>query len=93
MRDSRRPHRELSPRRPERLGLGYEALRAVSPRLVYCSINGYGHAGPYACKGAFDATVQGMSGLMSVTGEADGPPVKCGVPLGDFGAGCTARFA
>ncbi|HWM42235.1 MAG TPA: CoA transferase, partial [Burkholderiales bacterium] len=56
----------------ERLGLGYEALRAASPRLVYCSINGYGHVGPYAAKGAFDATIQGMSGVMSVTGEPDG---------------------
>lgn len=76
----------------ERLGLGYEALRAASPRLVYCSINGYGHAGPYAAKGAFDATIQGMSGVMSVTGEPDGPPVKCGVPLGDFGAGLYGAF-
>src|SRR6187551_2672660 len=71
----------------DRLGLGYKTLSAVSPKLVYCSINGYGHTGPYASKGAFDATVQGMSGLMSVTGESDGPPVKAGVPVGDFGAG------
>ena len=76
----------------ERLGLGYAALRAASPRLVYCSINGYGHVGPYAAKGAFDATIQGMSGVMSVTGEPDGPPVKCGVPLGDFGAGLYGAF-
>src|SRR3954468_19584483 len=53
----------------DRLGLGYKALSAASPKLVYCSINGYGHTGPYATKGAFDATVQGISGLMSVTGE------------------------
>src|SRR5712692_2248114 len=76
----------------ERLGLGYEALRAASPRLVYCSINGYGHTGPYGGKGAFDATMQGMSGVMSVTGEAEGPPVKFGVPLGDFGAGLYGAF-
>ena len=76
----------------ERLGLGYEALRAASPRLVYCSISGYGHSGPYAERGAFDATMQGISGVMSVTGEPDGPPVKCGVPLGDFGAGLYAAF-
>ena len=75
-----------------RLGLGYPALSAVSPKIVYCSINGYGHDGPYASKGAFDATVQGMSGVMSVTGETDGPPVKCGVPIGDFGAGLYAAF-
>jgi len=76
----------------DRLGLGYRALSAISPKLVYCSINGYGHTGPYAAKGAFDATVQGMSGVMSVTGEPGGPPVKCGVPLGDFGAGLYAAF-
>ena len=76
----------------DRLGLGYKTLSAASPKLVYCSINGYGHTGPYAAKGAFDATVQGISGLMSVTGEADGPPVKCGVPVGDFGAGLYGAF-
>jgi succinate--hydroxymethylglutarate CoA-transferase len=76
----------------ERLGLGYQTLSAASPRLVYCSINGYGHTGPYASKGAFDATVQGISGVMSVTGEPDGPPVKCGVPIGDFGAGLYGAF-
>jgi crotonobetainyl-CoA:carnitine CoA-transferase CaiB-like acyl-CoA transferase len=76
----------------ERLGLGYKTLSVASPQLVYCSINGYGHEGPYAAKGAFDATVQAISGLMSVTGEADGPPVKCGVPVGDFGAGLYAAF-
>jgi len=76
----------------DRLGLGYKTLSAASPKLVYCSINGYGHAGPYASKGAFDATVQGMSGLMSVTGESAGPPVKSGVPVGDFGAGLYGAF-
>jgi crotonobetainyl-CoA:carnitine CoA-transferase CaiB-like acyl-CoA transferase len=76
----------------ERLGLGYEALRKASPRIVYCSISGFGHSGPYASRGAFDATMQGISGVMSVTGEPDGPPVKCGVPLGDFGAGLYAAF-
>ena len=76
----------------DRLGLGYQTLSAASPKLVYCSINGYGHEGPYASKGAFDATVQGISGVMSVTGETDGPPVKCGVPIGDFGAGLYAAF-
>ncbi|MBX9811341.1 MAG: CoA transferase [Burkholderiales bacterium] len=76
----------------DRLGLGYKTLSVASPKLVYCSINGYGHTGPYASKGAFDATVQGISGVMSVTGETDGPPVKCGVPIGDFGAGLYAAF-
>ena len=75
-----------------RLGLGYEDLRAVNPRLVYCSISGYGQTGPYAAKGAFDVTVQSISGLMSVTGDADGAPVKCGVPVGDFCAGLYAAY-
>ena len=75
-----------------RLGLGYEDLKAVNPRLVYCSISGYGQTGPYASKGAFDVTVQGMSGLMSVTGEEGGAPVKCGVPVGDFCAGLYAAY-
>lgn len=75
-----------------RLGLGYEDLRAVNARLVYCSISGYGQTGPYAGKGAFDVTVQGISGLMSVTGEAGGAPVKCGVPVGDFCAGLYAAY-
>jgi crotonobetainyl-CoA:carnitine CoA-transferase CaiB-like acyl-CoA transferase len=75
-----------------RLGLGYDDLKAVNPRLVYCSISGYGQTGPYASKGAFDVTVQGMSGLMSVTGEEGAAPVKCGVPVGDFCAGLYAAY-
>jgi crotonobetainyl-CoA:carnitine CoA-transferase CaiB-like acyl-CoA transferase len=75
-----------------RLGLGYEALKADNPGLVYCSISGYGQKGPYAEKGAFDVTVQAMSGVMSVTGEEGGPPVKCGVPIGDFCAGLYAAY-
>jgi crotonobetainyl-CoA:carnitine CoA-transferase CaiB-like acyl-CoA transferase len=75
-----------------RLGLGYDDLKAVNPRLVYCSISGYGQTGPYAAKGAFDVTVQGMSGLMSVTGEDGAAPVKCGVPVGDFCAGLYAAY-
>ena len=75
-----------------RLGLGYEALSALNPKLVYCSISGYGQTGPYAQYGAFDVTVQAMSGIMSVTGEPDAPPVKCGVPVGDFCAGLYAAY-
>jgi succinate--hydroxymethylglutarate CoA-transferase len=74
----------------DRLGLGYQALAALNPGIVYCSISGYGQAGPYAQKGAFDVTVQAISGLMSVTGEEGAPPVKAGVPVGDFGAGLYA---
>ena len=75
-----------------RLGADYAAVSARSPRIVYCSISGYGQTGPYAGKGAFDVTVQGMSGLMSVTGEPGGGPVKCGVPVGDFCAGLYAAY-
>jgi succinate---hydroxymethylglutarate CoA-transferase len=74
----------------ERLGLGYATVAEINPRLVYCSISGYGQTGPYAGRGAFDVTVQAMSGLMSVTGDEDGSPVKCGVPVGDFVAGLYA---
>ncbi len=76
----------------KRLGLGYEALKPINPQLVYCSISGYGQQGPYAEKGAFDVTVQGMSGLMSVTGEEGRPPVKCGVPVADFCAGLYGAY-
>ena len=75
-----------------RLGAGYDAVSARNPKIVYCSISGYGQTGPYANKGAFDVTVQGMSGLMSVTGEPGGGPVKCGVPVGDFCAGLYAAY-
>lgn len=77
----------------ERLGLGYDALRALNPALVYCSLTGYGQTGPYAKKGAFDVTVQAISGVMSVTGEEGGPPVKCGVPVADFTAGLYAAYS
>jgi crotonobetainyl-CoA:carnitine CoA-transferase CaiB-like acyl-CoA transferase len=75
-----------------RLGFGSDNLMTLNPRLVYCSISGYGQTGPYAKKGAFDVTVQGMSGLMSVTGDDGFPPVKCGVPVGDFCAGLYAAY-
>ena len=76
----------------KRLGLGYEAVAETNPRIVYCSISGYGQVGPYARKGAFDVTVQAISGMMSVTGEPEGAPVKCGVPVGDFAAGLYAAY-
>ena len=77
----------------DRLGLGYEALKAINPRLLYCSISAYGQTGPRAQEGGFDLTLQAMSGIMSITGEPDGGPVKCGVPLADFSAGLYAAFA
>ena len=75
-----------------RLGLGYEDLSAINPRLVYCSISASGQSGPRAAEGGFDLTVQAMSGLMSVTGEPGGAPVKCGVPVADFAAGLYGAF-
>jgi formyl-CoA transferase len=71
-------------------GLGYERLSADHPGLIYASVSGYGQTGPYAAKGGFDLVAQGVSGLMSITGEPGGPPVKVGVPLTDLGAGLFA---
>ena len=73
-----------------RFGLGYEELASRYPMLVYASISGYGQTGPSAGKGGFDLVAQGVSGLMSVTGEPGGPPVKVGVPITDLGAGLFA---
>ena len=75
------------------LGLDYPALSAVNERLIYASISGYGQTGPDRAKGGFDLVAQGASGLMSVTGEPGGPPVKAGVPLTDLGAGLFALAA
>ncbi len=77
----------------DRLGLGHAALMAEKPSLIYCSISAFGQSGPRTQEGGFDLTVQAISGVMSVTGEAGGPPVKCGVPLSDFAAGQYAAYA
>lgn len=77
----------------QRLGLDYTTLAELNPKLVYCSISAYGQTGPRSAEGGFDLTIQAMSGVMSVTGEPDGAPVKCGVPLADFAAGLYAAFA
>lgn len=69
------------------LGLGYEDLAAVNPRLLYCSISAFGQTGPRSTEGGFDLTMQAMAGIMSITGEPGGAPVKCGLPLCDFVAG------
>jgi crotonobetainyl-CoA:carnitine CoA-transferase CaiB-like acyl-CoA transferase len=71
----------------KRLGVDHDTLRAINPRLVYCSISGFGQTGPYANRGGYDLVAQGMSGIMSVTGHEGGPPVKVGVPITDLGAG------
>jgi len=77
----------------ERLGLGYDALREINPALIYCEVSGFGRTGPYAERGGFDLIAQGMSGLMSITGEGPGrPPVKCGAPMTDITAGILAAM-
>ncbi len=75
-----------------RLGLGYDDVAASNPLIIYCSLSGYGQTGPYAERGAFDVTIQAMSGLMSVTGEDGADPIKCGVPVGDFVAGLYSAY-
>lgn len=73
-----------------KFGLGYEELSQAHPGLVYASISGYGQTGPAAGKGGFDLVAQGVSGLMSITGEPERPPVKVGIPITDLGAGLFA---
>lgn len=77
----------------DRLGLGYPTFQSAHPELIYCSISAFGQEGPRAAEGGFDLTVQAISGIMSVTGEPDGEPVKCGVPISDFVAGLYAAFS
>src|SRR5947208_3944634 len=75
------------------LGLGYPVLAAQHLGLIYASISGFGQHGPYAARGGFDLVAQGMSGIMSVTGDAGLPPMKCGLPITDLGAGLFATYA
>ncbi len=77
----------------DRLGLGYASFAKLHPKLLYCSISAFGQSGPRATEGGFDLTIQAASGVMSVTGEADGAPVKCGVPVSDFASGLYAAFS
>jgi crotonobetainyl-CoA:carnitine CoA-transferase CaiB-like acyl-CoA transferase len=81
----------------ERMNVGYGTLHALNPRLIYCSLSGFGSTGPYADRGGFDLIAQGMSGLMSITGEGPGrPPLKVGSPITDITAGilaCTGILA
>ncbi len=70
-----------------RLGVDYETLAEINPRLVYASISGFGQTGPYAQRPGYDLIAQGLAGVMSVTGEPGGNPVKCGIPIGDLSAG------
>jgi crotonobetainyl-CoA:carnitine CoA-transferase CaiB-like acyl-CoA transferase len=76
----------------DRLGIGYEAVRAVNPKIVYASVSAFGQSGPYAGWPANDPIVQAAAGLMDMTGEPDGLPVRLGAPLPDFGAAAMLAF-
>ena len=71
----------------ERLGLGYEDLKKENPRLIYAAASGFGHTGPYSKRPAYDAVVQAMGGIMSITGQLGGPPTRVGTSIGDITAG------
>lgn len=77
---------------PKKLGLTYEALRDVNPRIVCCSLSGFGSTGPRAAEPGYDYLIQGCAGYMAVTGEPDGPPGKCGVSVIDFAGGYAAML-
>ncbi len=71
----------------EKLGLGYDVLSEINPRLIYAATSGYGHTGPYSKRAAYDAVVQAMGGIMSITGEKNGKPTRVGSSIGDITAG------
>jgi len=77
----------------KRLGLSYAFLRRLNRKIVYCSVSGFGQTGPYSRLGGYDAIIQALSGLMSVTGEAKGPPLRVGVPITDILAALYAAFS
>jgi formyl-CoA transferase len=77
----------------DRLGVGYDVLRGIRPDLIYCAISGFGQEGPWVHRPAYDQIVQGASGLMSITGDADGGPLRVGCPIADTVGGMTAAFA
>jgi crotonobetainyl-CoA:carnitine CoA-transferase CaiB-like acyl-CoA transferase len=76
----------------EQFGLGYETLAALNPRLVYCSVSAFGRTGPRAHEAGYEALMQAFSGIMSITGEPDGPPVRCGVSFLDLTTGILCAF-
>jgi len=77
----------------DRFGLGYDEVKQTNPKIVYCSISGFGQDGPYRNRPAYDQIMQGISGLMSITGEPDGEPQKIGIAVTDIGAGMWSAFA
>ena len=76
----------------ERLGFDYKKVKEMNPRIIYCSISGFGQDGPYKNRPGFDQVLQGMGGLMSLTGEEGGPPIKVGVAVTDIAAGMYAAY-
>jgi crotonobetainyl-CoA:carnitine CoA-transferase CaiB-like acyl-CoA transferase len=80
----------LKPGAMARSGITYERLKTINPRLIYCSISGFGQDGPYASRPAYDMVIQAMSGGMSLTGERNGKPVRAGIPLADISGGMYA---
>src|SRR6478735_9273481 len=76
----------------KKLGIDYEAIRKINPGVIYASISGFGQTGPYGRKGGFDIIAQGMSGIMRMTGEPDGKPVKVGIAMNDIASGVTALY-
>ncbi len=77
----------FKPGTADRIGIGYEAMRALNPRLIYCSISGFGQTGPYAKRGGFDLISQAMTGLAAICGDEDGPPHRLPIPVTDICAG------
>ena len=76
-----------------RFGLDYKTVKETNPKIIYCSISGFGQDGPYQNRPAYDQIMQGLSGMMSITGEPDGEPQKVGVAIADIGAGMWSAFA
>ena len=77
----------------DRLGIGYETLKSIRPDLIYCAISGFGQDGPWVHRPAYDQIIQGASGVMSITGDADSAPLRVGYPVADTVGGMTAAFA
>src|SRR5438477_8684552 len=87
------PRRELPPGVMDRLGLGYDALAAINPGLIYCAISGFGMTGPLSTKPSFDIVTQALTGALSINGERGNMPVKLGIPLGDMVGGVFGPMA
>lgn len=77
----------------DKLGLGYPELHSLYPKLIYCSVSGYGRTGPYADRPGYDAVIQGEGGMMSITGPVEGPPSRVGIPITDITSGMFAATA